>query len=268
MLFLEAAYERIHPSRRREFFLPGSRQYGVLLIHGFTGAPPELRLLGDRLHDDGGLTVLGVRLTGHGSTVENLEQATCSDWIADVEEGYLRLARYCRYVFVCGLSLGALLAVRLAAGHPVERLALLSMPVFLYDRRSCLAWLLVHFIKRLRKRNWFYDVPPEYLQGYDEMPTRPIPGLLRLLKRCRKDYLPRVTAPTLIVQSRSEHTVRPDSASYIYDHLTGVPAGAREILWLDQSGHIVTLGQERERVFAKCLSFFRAVPTDSLFCQK
>lgn len=251
-----------------EFFLPGSRQYGVLLIHGFTGAPPELRLLGDRLHDDGGLTVLGVRLTGHGSTVENLEQATCSDWIADVEEGYLRLARYCRYVFVCGLSLGALLAVHLAAGHPVERLALLSMPVFLYDRRSCLAWLLVHFIKRLRKRNWFYDVPPEYLQGYDEMPTRPIPGLLRLLKRCRKDYLPRVTAPTLIVQSRSEHTVRPDSASYIYDHLTGVPAGAREILWLDQSGHIVTLGQERERVFAKCLSFFRAVPTDSLFCQK
>ena len=98
-----------------EFFLPGSRQYGVLLIHGFTGAPPELRLLGDRLHDDGGLTVLGVRLTGHGSTVENLEQATCSDWIADVEEGYLRLARHCRYVLVCGLSLGALLAVRLAA---------------------------------------------------------------------------------------------------------------------------------------------------------
>jgi carboxylesterase len=248
-----------------EFLLPGSRDYGVLLIHGFTGAPPEMRLLGDRLHEEGGLTVLGVRLTGHGTTVEDLEQATCADWIADVENGYVRLTQRCRHVFVCGLCLGALLAARLAAERPVERLALLSMPVYLYDQRSHIAGFLVHFIKRLRKRNLFYDVPPEYLQGYKEMPTRPIPGLLRLLRRCKKEYLSRITAPTLIVQSRSEHTVRPSSAKFIYRHLTGVPEAAKEILWLNHSGHIVTLGQERERVFAKCLSFFRAVPTDSLF---
>ena len=61
-----------------EFFLPGSRQYGVLLIHGFTGAPPELRLLGDRLHDDGGLFLVG------GKTV--ILCMDCSDNAPESEE--------------------------------------------------------------------------------------------------------------------------------------------------------------------------------------
>jgi len=47
------------------YWLPGSREYGILLIHGFTGAPPELRMLADYLHDRGGFTVSGIRLSGH-----------------------------------------------------------------------------------------------------------------------------------------------------------------------------------------------------------
>ncbi|HCJ91509.1 MAG: alpha/beta fold hydrolase [Acidaminococcaceae bacterium] len=239
------------------YWLSGSREYGILLIHGFTGAPPELRLLADYLHDQGGFTVSGIRLTGHGTTVEDLEQVTCADWYGDVEKGVADLQAACRHVFVAGLSLGALLAAKAAAELPVERAALLSMPVFVYDKRSLFAGLLCHFIKRLRKRNWFYNVPEEYLKGYTEMPTKPIPGLLQLIRRCKREYLARIRVPVLIVQSRSEHTVKPKSATYIYDHLVCVPAQEKEILWLPQSGHIVTLGDERERVFAKCLEFFK-----------
>lgn len=42
------------------FFLPGSHK-GVLLVHGFTGSPSEMILLGNDLYKRG-YTVLGVRL--------------------------------------------------------------------------------------------------------------------------------------------------------------------------------------------------------------
>ena len=50
------------------FLLPGGSK-GVLLIHGFTGSPSEMILLGNYLYRQG-YTVLGVRLAGHGKTVE------------------------------------------------------------------------------------------------------------------------------------------------------------------------------------------------------
>ena len=49
-------------SGNEEFFFQGGKQ-GVVLVHGYTGAPGEMRLLGEYLHQQG-LTVLGVRLAG------------------------------------------------------------------------------------------------------------------------------------------------------------------------------------------------------------
>ena len=46
------------------FFLPGSGKSGVLLIHGFTGTPAEMVLLGEYLQQQG-YSVLAVRLCGH-----------------------------------------------------------------------------------------------------------------------------------------------------------------------------------------------------------
>lgn len=56
------------------FFLPGGEK-GVLLIHGFTGLPAELLLMGEALNKQG-FTVLGVRLAGHGTTVEDMSHMT------------------------------------------------------------------------------------------------------------------------------------------------------------------------------------------------
>ena len=56
------------------FFLPGGKR-GVLLIHGFTGLPAEMLLLGQYLNMRG-YTVLGVRLAGHATTVEDMSHMT------------------------------------------------------------------------------------------------------------------------------------------------------------------------------------------------
>ncbi len=45
----------------------------MLLIHGFTGSPPEMRLVGEYLHRRG-LTVYAPLLPGHGTTVEDMNR--------------------------------------------------------------------------------------------------------------------------------------------------------------------------------------------------
>jgi hypothetical protein len=55
------------------FYFEGS-DVGCLLIHGFTGTPQNIRPLGDFLPRRG-LTVLAPRPAGHGTTVDDFENA-------------------------------------------------------------------------------------------------------------------------------------------------------------------------------------------------
>lgn len=64
------------------FFLEGGAT-GVLLLHGYTGSPPEMRQIGDDLHARG-CTVSAPLLPGHGATPEALNRWRWTDW-ADVE---------------------------------------------------------------------------------------------------------------------------------------------------------------------------------------
>ncbi len=264
------------------FFLQGSRDAGVLLVHGYTGAPAEMRMLGNYLQEKGGYTVLGVCLAGHCVTVEALEQTTWPDWYEAVEEGVKELHRHCRHIYIAGQSMGGLLAIKAAAefsakipfeplsmqgnwetaiekatnDYSVEKLILLATPVFLQDWRVPFVKLLRYFIPRLRTGQHSYSVPEEYMQGYTEMPTKPVPSLLELIELCKEEYLGKIRIPTLIVQGNADHTVKPQSATYIYQQLKRVPDKQKEIFWLPEARHVVTLDDARETVYEKCLEFF------------
>ena len=264
------------------FFLQGSRDTGVLLVHGYTGAPAEMRMLGDYLQAKGGYTVQGVCLAGHCATVETLEQTTWPDWYEAVEEGVKELHRHCCHIYIAGQSMGGLLAIKAAAefsakipfeplsmqgngetaiekatnDYSVEKLILLATPIFLQDWRVPFVKLLRFFIPRLHTGQHSYNVPEEYMQGYTEMPTKPVPSLLELIELCKADYLGKINIPTLIVQGNADHTVKPESATYIYEQLKQVPEKQKEILWLPEARHVVTLDDSRETVYEKCLEFF------------
>ncbi len=103
---------------------------GVLLIHGFTGAPTEMRPLGEYLAVKG-YTVSGPLLPGHGTTPRALMNRKWSEWAETVDQTYQELTASCDRVFVAGLSLGALLALNLAAdkkSRPGRRPAWSSFP--------------------------------------------------------------------------------------------------------------------------------------------
>ena len=111
------------------FFLQGSRDEGILLVHGYTGAPSEMRMLGNFLQEEGGYTVLGVCLAGHCTTAEALEQTTWPDWYEAVEEGVKELHRHCRHIYIAGQSMGGLLAMLALVRVPFDRWFRFAFPL-------------------------------------------------------------------------------------------------------------------------------------------
>lgn len=226
------------------FLLPGS-EHGVILVHGFTGSPSEMRLLGNYLNGIG-FTVIAPRLTGHGISPEAMAETVWSEWYGDVEDAYHMLTGMCTTIDVVGLSMGGLLALKLAAEYSINKVASLSAPIFIADRRLP----MLPFYRMVRKyapknRRRFYDVDPIYSVCYDRTPLKCLESLLDLIKHI-DILLPAIEQPALIIQSRNDHTVRPKSARYIYDVLG---SAEKQLIWLEESGHIVTLDSERENVF-------------------
>ncbi|VBB07540.1 serine aminopeptidase s33 [Lucifera butyrica] len=232
------------------FILPGGSR-GALLIHGFTGAPSEMRLLGEFLHNKG-FTVLAPRLCGHGTSPEEMARTQWPHWYSAVEDGFHILTGLCSEIVVVGLSMGGLLGLKLTAEYPsITKVVSLSTPIRIADKRLPLLPLYRVFRDYAPKKRRRLKVDPFYSVCYETTPLKSLSSLLELIRHVDK-LLPLIDRPALIMQSRVEHTVRPESAQHIYQRL-----GSKEkkLIWLEKSGHIVTLDVEKEQVFETIAEF-------------
>ncbi len=226
--------------------LMGGRR-GVLLIHGFTGSTSEMREMAEAIHKQG-YTVLAPRLGGHGTSPKELEGTSWHEWYATVEDSYHILATLCDEVMVAGHSMGGLFAILLGLSYPVTRVAVLSAPIKVQDKRVeylGLISLVCRFItKKYRKEASYYRYPI--------MPLKSVQNLMRLIESV-KEKLPQFTKPILILQSKKEHTIAPESAQFIYDE---VQSQHKRLYWLERSGHSIMTDIEREFVFREVILFF------------
>ena len=133
-----AAFHRDGESKDRGVGMPylmGSRfrRTGILLVHGYMAAPPEVKQLAEYLSKRGFL-VYAPRVSGHGTSPDDLATRTYMDWMASVDEGYAIVSCLCKRVVVGGFSTGAGLALDL--GTRVKGLTALfavSPPLQLQD---------------------------------------------------------------------------------------------------------------------------------------
>jgi carboxylesterase len=270
--------------RDMEFRFPGGGNCGVLLIHGLTGTPTEMRTVGRGLSKEG-FTTLGVQLAGHCGTEADLLATRWQDWFASVEAAAERLRSEVDHLFVAGLSMGAVLALKYAIEHPdkVDGIALYST-TFQYDGWAIppLARLsfLLPIVDRLgigRRRRFMetfpYGIKNERIRGViaGEMlagdsaaaglPGNPWPSLAELFRLCRsvRRDIAKVRAPTLIL-----HAIEDDVSSLRNAEIVrrGV-SGPVELVELAESYHMITVDQERQTVIDRSAGFFRAqVPED------
>ncbi len=234
------------------FFIPGG-PHGVLLLHGFTGCPADLLLLGRALARQG-FTVLAPRLAGHGTNEEDLSRQTAEDWLDSARDGYALLAGCCKKISIVGHSMGGVLAFLLAAEKKVHRIVSLATPVFIApergaDRLPPLKFCRGRYVPKRRKP--MKEVPEAVNETYLTMPLVSVHELFGLI-HTMTEQLKNVDRPTLILHSLQDHTADVKSAGYLSDHIA---SAKKEILYLRRSGHLLPLDCERDKVFAATAKF-------------
>ncbi len=237
------------------FYLEGSRRIGILLVHGFTGSPSEMRLLGEYLNQKQ-YTVYAPLLKGHGVSPEEMARTNKEDWWQSVLDAYrwLREEKGYKEIVAIGLSMGGILVLKLAAEKELAAVIPLAAPVYVKDRRIALARWAKYFVAYQIKKDKDESIE-EFLASYDRTPIVCVDSLYRLMKEVRQLFT-KITIPALVMQGSRDETVLPKSAQYIYDHLSSYE---KSILWYEKTKHIMTVDQEKDRIFEDIFAFLEKI---------
>lgn len=263
-----------------EFVMPGfgpAARTGVLLVHGLTGTPAEMRVLAKGLNRQG-FSVYAVQLAGHCGTMDDLVQVSWRDWLASVESGLARFAQQVDRVVVGGLSMGALLSLAVAQSQPgqVAGVAALST-TFRYDGWSMPSYTKLSFLLPLfrwlgiGRHSVFMEAPPygikdealrarivEQMHSGDSaaagLPGNPWWSVIELhrLSAHVKAHLRDLRAPCLVIHAKEDDI---SSVANAYAIQRGAVHAQVELVLLDNSYHMVTIDRERRTVIARVNAF-------------
>ncbi len=260
-------------------FIERKGSVGVLLVHGLTGTPTEMKQYG-RVIARQGFTVACPELAGHCATIEALTATQWQDWYQSIEDAFDALKQECEHVYVSGLSMGALIALLLAAkkGHQVAGVILLST-TFFYDgwnvpklKRALLLPLVLYSplkyfmqweetspygIKDERVRAMVHailenrDHQAADKIGYFKTPATVILESVRLIKAAKK-ALKNVVSPTLIVHSTEDDMASLKNAYYTQAHIASKTV---ETFFVDDTYHVLTLDKRKDDVAKRAAKF-------------
>ena len=227
---------------------------GILLLHGLSGTPLEVQPLGNYLADKG-ISTLGPWLAGHDTTPKDLAKTRWQDWAQSAREAYELLRQRCSKVFVGGLSMGADLALHLAAHFPVAGVVSMAAPVHIADFRfNGIAFFRFLQWRTSNLTGGILDPQSPPHKTYPYVATKSLYELKKLMDHLRED-LPYVTAPALVVQGRRDSMVPPPNGDLVYRSL-GSPV--KHLLYLDRSDHVIPMDLDREILFEKAFKFIRS----------
>ncbi len=230
------------------FFFPGNTT-GCLLIHGFSASPTEMQPLGDFLARKG-YTVLGIRLAGHGTRMSDFQRMHWQDWYMSVLDGWHLLKSSTKKHFIIGLSTGGSLALYHASRYQVQVVVGLSTLYQLGpDPRLPILPILAKVIPYLPKgeSDWHDPNAGKDRIAYKKYSTRALLELNRFLKIMRTS-LPKINTPTLLIHAKGDKAIAPKNLTLIYKNL-GTQEIDKEMIWLTNSGHIVTKDLDQMKVF-------------------
>ncbi|KVX89102.1 alpha/beta hydrolase [Burkholderia ubonensis] len=246
--------------------------HAVLMLHGLSSSPLEFRYLARFLNDEGFTTCAPV-LDGYsaGTPEQAMEQ-----WLDAATREYDALAARYERVSICGLSIGATLALALAHRRPqAQAVALLSLTLA-YD-----GWAIPWYRFLL---NWAYYSPMRHRYRYRESApyglrnealrakiaramrrddfseigpsTISLPALHEAsrLAACVRPKVRAIRNDCLIIHAIDDETSSPRNARFI---ASSIGAGFLRTIWLDDSYHMITSDNEREIVARETALFLR-----------
>jgi carboxylesterase len=240
-----------------DILLPGGRDTAVLLFHGLTGTPLEMRSLGEALASDG-YTVHIPLLPGRGTRPEDMDRLCWEDWMEAGLRAYDTLAREHRSVVVGGLSAGGTMALDCALRRQPSALLLYAAVLEIAHRGAYLAPYFWRVVRRWPSPPTDMVEPSDDLRCYDPAPVRAMCELINGIKRVR-GRLREIRAPALVAHSILDRLVPLSCAEELASQL----GGPVHKLVIDGSGHAITADARKQQVAAASRTFLRrylAVP--------
>lgn len=232
---------------------------GVLLIHGLMAAPEEVRQWADFLYAKG-LTVYAPRLSGHGTSAQDLSTRSYRDWLDSVDRGHAVLKTCCKKILVAGFSTGAGLALQSVILKPrdFEAVIAVSAPLRFKSFSSRFAELLNGFnllCKSLGVGHWARAYVKNNADNphinYLQCPVSAFVQVKALMRQVRRS-LPEIEIPALVIQARRDPKVAPQSGPAIFQRLG---TDKKHFAWIDFHLHGIIRGEIALDVFKEVESF-------------
>jgi len=265
------------------FTFKGNNGRAVILIHGLTGTPVEMKALAQFLNRKG-YTVFCPSLANHGEAIEVLKNTRWQEFYESVRrvitEG--EAARFSGPIFVSGLSMGALLALLLAKEFK-DRIRGVSClaPTLFYDgwnTPNSKFFLPLGYKTFIKYFFYFKEEPPYGIKNevirerihkyyvnakFDDMgnveqygyPYFPVTLLyqLQLLVKYLIKRLPDICTPVQLIQAKDDDMTSTRNSKFIYDR---IGSETKEMVFIYNSYHIITADHERDIVAQKAEAFF------------
>jgi carboxylesterase len=261
-------------------FLEGNANL-CFLIHGLTGTPKEMSSIAAQLNQKG-YSVAAPLLSGHDQSISILKRKTWQEIYVSLKKEFLKYESSYNNIFVAGLSFGALLGILLAYEFPNRiRAVNCFSPTLFFDgwatpKSSVLLPLIyrtplkyyLYFkeefpygikneklrsrIESFYKQAELFDYSKVHLYGY---PVIPVSCMYQnyLLARHISSLLDKIDVPIQLLQAKDDDVTSPKNSAYIYEHIA---SQEKEIILLEDSYHIITADQEKDKVIEQTALFF------------
>ena len=254
-----------------EKFTLGETRRAVIFLPGLSGTALELGSI-PKMIERLGHTVCIPRI--HGFYAQTDIQPY-EEWLSQLNVVVDLLLETHDSVALVGLSMGATLALAYEAQHKKCEAVVALSPVLAYDGWN-VAWYqpLLRLVFMLGIKNWYYKESEPYglrnleirnrvAKQVKEQETTEVGSAslsakhlyqgLRLINFA-KDIVDEFNSDLLIIISVDDDVVAPASVEWLYKT---VKSNVRELVWLGNSYHIITLDNEREVVVNESVEFLQ-----------
>ncbi len=255
------------------FRMEGTNGKGVLLIHGLTGVPAEMKWVGKALNKKG-YTVYAPLLAGHGVDEATLIKTGWRDWLDSVLVAANDFRPNVDALFSAGICVGGKLGMMAAKEQPdLFKANALYSACFRYDgwnvpfHYKVLSYLplwtaQIPFFKDIQ----FAETPSigikderlrkamQRLSTEGVLDDFPVPALKEMLSLSKafKKSLPQMSTPAVIMHAREDDLSHPRHSIYIDKHM----AAPHELHWLEDSYHMIHVDREHEKVADLTAAYF------------
>ncbi len=240
-------------------FTHQGRDQAVLMIHGFTGTPGELRPLGDYIHQTFSWHVHCPLLPGHGTTLKDLEKIKSKQYDEFVQDEFNALKRRFSKIHLVGLSMGSCLVLDLCLNETkhVTSVSFLAPALWLYQ--PLFHWIVSSFrfmpLDHCRVR--FLKPPkkdPNHIT-YKAFPIKALKEFSLVIARARS-LSKNIKTPSLIAHSLADRTVRSKSAYFLFEHCSHE---IKTLITLKNAIHPLPLSQENTVLFDAFNDFYKKI---------